>query len=162
VVVAAIAVLLRESLPPIDMISAWSERFVGGSLIALGLWGLRKSAKLRSGSHAHSGLVHDHVHVQRGPTWIRRLGHVHASFCLGVLHGIAGTSHFFGVLPALALPTPSAALTYIAAFGVGTIVTMTAFALVIGWIGGVRRMHQSITVAAALMAIVVGGVWLSF
>ena len=33
-----------------------------------------------------------------------RLSHAHASFCLGVLHGVAGSSHFFGVLPALALP----------------------------------------------------------
>jgi hypothetical protein len=46
---------------------------------------------------------------------MRRLGHAHASFCLGVLHGVAGSSHFFGVLPALALPTRAAALTYIAA-----------------------------------------------
>ena len=30
--------------------------------------------------------------------------------------GVAGSSHFFGVLPALALPTQGAALVYIGAF----------------------------------------------
>jgi len=35
---------------------------------------------------------------------------------MGILHGIAGSSHFLGVLPALALPTPGAAISYIAAF----------------------------------------------
>ena len=52
---------------------------------------------------------------------------------MGVLHGVAGSSHFFGVLPALALPTRAAALTYIGAFGIGTVAAMTAFAAVVGW-----------------------------
>ena len=47
---------------------------------------------------------------------------------MGVLHGVAGSSHFFGVLPALALPTTSAAVLYIGAFGVGTVAAMTIFA----------------------------------
>jgi hypothetical protein len=90
--------------------------------------------------------------------------HVHASFCLGVLHGVAGRSHFFGVLPALALPTRGAALAYIAAFGIGTVVAMTAFAAAAGLAGGrVPRgatAHRLMLLTAALVAIVVGGVWL--
>ena len=39
-VVAVLAVLLRDALPPLDWISAWGERTVGGALIALGLWSL--------------------------------------------------------------------------------------------------------------------------
>ena len=35
VVVAALAVALRDVLPPIDVISAWSERIVGAALIAV-------------------------------------------------------------------------------------------------------------------------------
>jgi hypothetical protein len=89
---------------------------------------------------------------------------VHASFCLGVLHGIAGSSHFFGVLPALALPTRAAALAYIAAFGVGTVFAMTAFAAAAGVAGrhaahGATA-HRLMLLTAALVAIVVGGVWL--
>ena len=86
---------------------------------------LRRSAQVQAVPHAHGTLAHEHLHVRRGPAWFRRLGHAHASFCLGVLHGIAGSSHFLGVLPALALPTRAAALTYIGAFGVGTVAAMT-------------------------------------
>src|SRR5688572_30219100 len=47
VVVAILAVLLRDVLPPVDAVSAWSERLVGVALIAIGLWALRRSARLR-------------------------------------------------------------------------------------------------------------------
>ena len=66
---------------------------------------------------------------------MRRLGHAHASFCMGVLHGVAGSSHFFGVLPALALPTRARRFIYIGAFGVGTVAAMTAFAAAVGLLG---------------------------
>jgi len=163
-VVAALAVLLRNALPPVADISSWGERLVGGALIALGLWSLSRAARLRRAPHAHGATRHEHVHVQRGPRWLRRLGHGHASFAVGVLHGVAGSSHFFGVLPALALPTKSAALTYIGAFGIGTIGAMTIFATAVGYIG--CRSHSPVAqrammLAAALLAIMVGGVWLA-
>lgn len=164
VAVAVLAVLLRDQLPPVEAISAWSERLVGGALIALGLWALRRSLRVQPAAHAHGAVSHDHLHVQAGPRWMRRLGHAHASFCMGVLHGLAGSSHFVGVLPALALPTREAALLYIAAFAAGTVAAMTAFAAVVGS-AGMRTprgasAHQAMLVGAALLAIVVGGVWL--
>jgi hypothetical protein len=164
VAVAAIAVVLRDVLPPIELISAWSERLVGAALIVVGFWALRRSARVQPAAHAHGPLSHDHLHVQAGPRWLRRLGHAHASFCLGVLHGIAGSSHFFGVVPALALPTRADALTYIAAFGAGTVLAMTAFAAAAGVVGARTAYgataHRAMLLAAALVAIVVGGVWL--
>ena len=163
VVVAIVGILLRDALPPIDVVSAWSERLVGGALIAVGLWALRRSARVAAAPHAHGPLAHDHLHVRRGPAWMRRLGHAHASFYLGILHGIAGSSHYLGVLPALALPTRGAALTYIGAFGAGTIAAMTMFAAMVGWLGGrafTPSTHRAMMVAAAALAIVVGGVWL--
>ena len=164
VAVAVIAVLLREILPSVDAISAWGERIVGGALIGIGLWALRRSARIRLSPHTHGRLSHNHLHVQAGPRWVRRLGHAHASFCMGVLHGVAGSSHFFGVLPALALPTQGAALMYIGAFGVGTIVAMTAFAWAVSWLG-VRtgnnpRLDRAMMTVAAVLAMLVGGVWL--
>ena len=128
VVVALLGVLLRELLPPIEILSTWSERVVGAALIGIGLWALSRCLHVGRAPHQHDERTHDHLHVQVGPAWIRRLGHAHASFCMGVLHGIAGSSHFFGVLPALALPTTTAAVLYIAAFGVGTVAAMTMFA----------------------------------
>lgn len=163
--VAVLAVLLSDLLPSIEVISAWSERLVGAALIGVGIWGLRRSARVQPAPHAHGTLSHDHLHVQAGPGWMRRLGHVHASFCLGVLHGIAGTSHFFGVLPALALPTRGAALTYIGAFGIGTVVAMTAFAAIVGFTAGGARQHSGayrvMMATAALLAMAVGTAWIA-
>ena len=164
VVVALLAILLRDLLPPVDILSAWGERVVGMALIAIGLWALRRGLRISPGAHRHGAVSHDHIHVHAGPAWARRLGHAHASFCMGILHGIAGSSHFLGVLPALALPTRGAALTYVGAFGVGTVVAMTAFAAVIGSAGGHVRhgaaLHRGMMLAAATLAIAVGAFWL--
>jgi hypothetical protein len=164
VVVAVLAVLLRDALPPVDVLSAWSERVVGGALIGIGLWALRRSARIRPARHAHGPLSHQHLLVQAGPQWARRLGHAHTAFCLGVLHGVAGSSHFFGVLPALALPTRGAAIAYILAFGIGTVVAMTSFAAVVGsassrWTHD-GRLHRVMMTTAAVLAMLVGGIWL--
>jgi hypothetical protein len=165
VVVALLGILLRESLPPIELLSAWSERLVGAALVGIGLWALTRCLRVGRAWHEHGRKLHDHVHVQAGPLWIRRLGHAHASFVMGVLHGVAGSSHFFGVLPALALPTTSAAVLYIGAFGVGTVAAMTLFAAVVGATVG-RGVHgplayRTMMTAAALLAMIVGGVWLT-
>src|SRR5262245_35874437 len=92
VLVAGLAVLLRDLLPSVHAISTWSERIVGAALIAVGLWAFRRSTRMRPATHAHGAVAHRHIHMQAGPAWLRRLGHAHASFCLGVLHGIAGSS----------------------------------------------------------------------
>ena len=161
--VAAMAVLLRDAVPPIADISAWGERLVGGALIALGLWSLSRAARLRRAPHTHGATRHEHVHVGRGPRWMRRLGHGHASFAVGVLHGVAGSSHFFGVLPALALPTAAASFSYIAAFGVGPVVAMAAFAGIVSRAGGLGAAfsHHRLMTATGLAAIVVGCVWIA-
>lgn len=164
VVVAVIAILLRDVLPPVDAISAWGERLVGAALIAIGFWALRRSLAIGRARHAHGAVAHAHVHVQNGPKWVRRLGHAHASFYMGVLHGVAGSSHFFGVLPALALPSRGAALAYIGAFGVGTVAAMTAFAAVVGSMGtrlhAGTSAHRAMMLTAAALAFAVGGWWL--
>jgi sulfite exporter TauE/SafE len=164
VVVALLAVLLRDLLPPVALISAWSERLVGATLIVVGLWALRRSARVTPAPHVHGAFLHNHLHVRAGPRWIRRLGHPHASFCLGVLHGVAGSSHFLGVIPALALPTRTAAVTYIAAFGVGTVAAMIAFAGAVSAAArstrSDHRMHRWLMAAAAVLALLVGGIWL--
>jgi hypothetical protein len=158
VVVAVLAVLLRDSLPPIDLIASWSERLVGGALIAVGLWALRRGLRIGTAAHAHRGVAHAHLHVQRAGL-VARLGHAHASFFMGVLHGVAGSSHFLGVLPALALPTTGAALTYIAAFGAGSIAAMTGFGAAVGAAPGPRT-HRAFMLTAAAMAFAIGGIWL--
>jgi len=164
VVVALLAILLRDLLPPIDVLSAWGERVVGVALIGIGLWALRRALAIAPGRHVHGAVAHDHLHVHAGPRWMRRAGHAHASFFMGILHGVAGSSHFLGVLPALALPTRAAAVTYIGAFGVGTVVAMTAFAAIIGSAGDRVRhgapLHRAMMLTASMLAIAVGTYWL--
>jgi hypothetical protein len=165
VLVAVLAVLLRDLLPPVEALSTWSERIVGAALIAVGVWAFRRSTRMRPATHVHGAIAHRHIHVQAGPPWLRRLGHAHASFCLGVLHGIAGSSHFFGVLPALALPSLTASLVYIAAFGAGTVVAMTGFAAAVG--SATMRLpdgaipQRAMMVTAAVLAMTVGAFWLA-
>lgn len=163
VLVAVLAVLLRD-LIPIESVSAWSERVVGAALIGIGLWAFRHSLRIGHAQHTHGAVSHDHVHVGRGPAWMRRIGHAHAAFLMGILHGVAGSAHVFGVLPALALPTRGAGLTYIAAFGIGTVAAMTAFAAALG--SGAARTrygaatHRALLTAASVAAVAVGGWWL--
>jgi hypothetical protein len=159
VTIAILAVLLRDLLPSTHAISAWSERLVGAALFAIGFWALRTALRIRTSEHAHGPLTHQHVHVQGGPAIGRRLGHAHASFLMGILHGIAGSSHLLGVLPALALPSQAAAFTYIGAFGAGSVVAMTGFGAVLG-AAPAPRMQRAVMLSAAALAFVVGSFWI--
>ena len=165
VVVAVLAVLLRDLLPPVSAISLWGERIVGGALIGIGLWAFRKGLDIGMRHHRHGAVEHTHVHLRRGPLVLQRLGHAHAAFLMGILHGVAGTSHFLGVLPALALPTRVESLTYVAVFGVANVAAMTAFAATVGFVArrssarGIAA-HRFLVLAGAILAIAVGGYWL--
>ena len=165
VVVAVQAVLLRGLLPPVDAISLWGERIVGGALIGVWLWALRQGLGIGTSRHVHGGVTHSHMHVRRGPRVLQRLGHAHAALLMGILHGVAGTSHFLGVLPALALPTRAESLTYVGVFGVASVVAMTGFAAAVGAVAqrssahGVAA-HRILVLAGAVLAVVVGGYWL--
>ena len=44
-------------------------------------------------------------------------GHGRAAFAVGTLHGLAGSSHLLGILPALAMPSDLAAGIYLLLFG---------------------------------------------
>jgi hypothetical protein len=174
-VLAAIALAFRELLP-LDRISAVSEQLVGVVLIGIGLWTLRLALQSRVHVHAHEhdGERHVHMHLH-GPASAHasRPGsgpapahdHSHAPLYIGILHGAAGTSHIFGILPALALPTRTDAVTYLAGYGMGTITAMVGFAAALGAVsmrtrGDGGRLYRSILAGAGAAAVVVGLVWL--
>lgn len=174
-IIALIALALREVSPfEVEWLSGWSERLVGVVLIGIGLWGLRKahSRRLHTHVHEHDGHrhVHVHLHAPSGAHAVEEPGvnqhhHTHASLAVGTLHGLAGGSHFVGVLPALAFGT-SEAVVYLAAYGAGTIAAMGSFALLIGWAAaragqaGVRWTRGLMT-ASSVAAVVVGVWWLA-
>jgi ABC-type nickel/cobalt efflux system permease component RcnA len=169
--VGALALLVREVLP-IEAISSVSERFVGVALIGVGLWGIRRAlaSRLHVHEHEHDGSRHTHVHVHAGRDAHGRPRpsghhHTHASVGFGVLHGLAGSSHVLGILPALALPTRTAAATYLLAYGAGSVAAMTAFSSAMGVLASRARsrgplLYQRLLYTCSGAAIIVGAAWL--
>ena len=178
--IALLLLLLKEQLP-LDAISANSERIVGAMLIAVGSWGIWRAMRLGLHPPGHShpaphkgvpygatseGVPYDAT--SEGVPYAHASPHVPyagASFLMGTFHGLAGSSHLFGVLPALALPSRQASVVYLAGFGVGAIAGMTAFAAAMGLLShrlGRRhsRSYSGLLYASSAAALVVGGFWL--
>jgi hypothetical protein len=145
IIVGLLALMLRSWLP-IESLSSWSERMVGVVLIGIGLWGFHRAFRSRAQTHSHA--------------------HPRAAFGVGILHGLAGSSHFLGVLPALALPGLAASLGYLGGFGLGTVAAMSGFATVIGLIATRTQQRGPVATkwllsACSTAALVVGIAWLS-
>jgi sulfite exporter TauE/SafE len=141
-----VAALVARHAFPLEALSAWAERGVGIVLIAIGVWGLRKAFAPRS-----------HVDPPNG--------HGRAALAVGTVHGLAGSSHLLGIVPALALPTDFAAAAYLALFGAGTVAAMGTFSSLVGWISSHRRAsaeqaQRVLLAACAACAIAVGAFWL--
>jgi hypothetical protein len=167
--VGALALALRGLLPVLAL-SSWSERLVGVALIAIGLWGLRQ-ALLRHWhvhTHTHAGVPHTHIHYHEPALQHDRPGahaHTHMAVAMGALHGLAGSAHVLGILPALALPTLAGSLAYLLAFGTGAIVAM----MVYGWLIGTLLLHSArsglnslrwVLTGSSMAALAIGAVWL--
>lgn len=167
-ILALLALALREALP-IDLLSAWGERLVGFVLIGIGLMGFRRLVGMRVHSHVHEhdGVQHAHIHVHAEKVGHEhRLDHkhTHSALGIGVLHGLAGTSHLLGVLPALLLPSRLAAILYVLSFGVGAIVAMTVFSWILGLlVHRIRpwgdRAFRLLLASCCTAAILVGCYW---
>ncbi len=150
--VGLLALALRGFLP-VASLSSWSERLVGAVLIGVGLWGLRRTFAAR--------LPHTHTAEEHG----KRPGG--AAMWIGGLHGLAGSSHILGLLPALALPSRAASLGYIVGFGFGAVAAMTAFSSAFGLVAARvtargPRAYQALLASSSAAAIVIGGYWLVF
>lgn len=131
---------LREALP-LEALSGWSERLVGLALVALGCVGLWR---LAAGGAEHEPAA---------PS-------PHTALFLGGLHGLAGSAHVLGALPALALPTRAATAGYLVGFCAGSLAAMLAVAWTLWRLGerGPRRRWQAVGAAASLA---VGVLWLA-
>ena len=136
IVVGTFALLLSEYIN-VELLSSYSERAVGLVLILIGLWGLSSSFKKKVHSHTHDEINHlrfrFHKKNKIQPKSKVNL-HKHIEFNVGIVHGLAGSSHIFGVLPALAFPTMLDGLAYLLFFGIGTITAMMFFSMFISFI----------------------------
>lgn len=163
ILAGVLALVLRETFH-VGLVSSFSDRLVGLFLVGIGLWTLRGAWRIRP---------HEHPRPQRhsyvfAPGRNVHSGHTHAAFGIGTLHGLAGSSHFLGVLPALALPSSTLALAYLLAFGAGTMAAMMGFSHTIGLVaarcalhGSDARIHRFMMLTCASLAIITGGVWLA-
>jgi hypothetical protein len=152
--VGLLALALRGLLP-VDRLSSVSERLVGAVLIGVGLWGLRRVWRARSSGRTSEASHHHHLPAR--PSL--------AALWIGTLHGLAGSSHLLGILPALALPSAAASMAYVAAFGLGSIAAMVAFSSALGLVAlrltarGAGA-YQAVLATFSALSIVVGGWWL--
>jgi len=168
--VGLLSLWLRDLLP-VNLLSTWGERLVGVMLIGIGLWALRKAFKTRihAHEHEHDGDRHVHVHTHSPRVAHERTEahrHTHAAFGIGILHGLAGSSHFLGVLPILAFPTKTQAATYLVTFALGTIASMGAFSWVMGLVAtrcehGGMKVYRGLMSGCAVTAMAVGCFWLA-
>ncbi len=155
---------LRELLP-VELLSSWSERLVGVILLAVGFWGLRRvwQQKLHIHKHSHDGETHLHFHIHSDKEH-KSHRHAHAPFGIGIMHGLAGSSHLIGVLPALMLPSRSASLAYVITYGISSIIIMTVYSSLIGVLvqryAVTEKVYKGVMNGFALLAIAVGAYWL--
>ncbi len=166
-----IALFLRESFPA-EWLSGSSEKLVGIVLIGIGLWSIKKALakKIHIHHHHHDGQQHAHVHSHQSikPVEIHtntNHHHTHIAAFIGVLHGFAGTSHIFGIVPALAFSTRQESILYLVFFGIGTVIAMTLFSSVIGFFAirfadRVADLHKKLLVVSGSVAVLVGFVWI--
>jgi len=144
--VALVALAARFVLESasIEALSSWSERLVGVALIGLGAWGFYRSMRRalpEPAAHSHS---------------------TGAAFGFGALHGLAGSSHLLGVLPAIAQPTRAATFGYLGGFTAGVILAMTLFGAAVAWSveRSGARWRTRVANATSALAIGVGAWWL--
>jgi len=168
-VVGLLALWLRNKLP-VDLMSSWGDRIVGVVLFGIGLWALRRALKhnVHAHEHEHHGERHVHFHVHHHPAKHNEPQahnrHTHTAFAIGTLHGLAGSSHVLGILPMLALPTKVQAITYLLAFGAGTVLAMAGFSSGIGWLtsryaANSVQIYRGLMGTCAVAAMAIGCIW---
>jgi len=132
ILLAFLAIFIKD-ITPLNKFSNIAEFLVGISLLIVGVFAIKNSIQLSIHSHSHkheNGIAnhHFHFHVKEQ----NNNNHSHALTGLGLLHGIAGGSHFLAVLPALALPLASACL-YLISYLFGSLISMNLFTCLISF-----------------------------
>lgn len=170
--------VIFKELIPVDKISNYSEQLVGLVLIGIGIWAFYKIFKEeRKHEHLHihsekSLAIHAHKHEHAHE---KSHHHVHSktikqskfsSFSIGFLHGLAGIAHFLMFIPVLSFDSRFDSTLYIVGFGIGIVLAMTAYAVVIGKISSISKnghnevFFKGIRLAGGLFAIIIGIYWL--
>ncbi len=177
-IIGILFILFKEYIN-VELVSSYGEQVVGFLLIIIGLWsiykvyskhGSKKHAHIHPHSHKEEVHVHEHIHSENET-------HVHkhknpnkqnviTALSIGVVHGVAGVSHLIAILPTLALPSTADSVLYLSGFGIGTIVAMIVFAVVLGFIAiksdvsNNKNIFKILRIIGGLLAIGIGVFWI--
>jgi hypothetical protein len=135
---AGAAILLGHAIP--ESLSRPIETAVGIMLVGLGAHVLWRLWRDRVHFHAHGhgdGTVHIHAHSHAGDTALHaRNAHAHEhdfrwrTLLVGLMHGMAGSAALL-VLTVSQASSPAVGLSYVALFGIGSMIGMGALSTVI-------------------------------
>ncbi len=180
-IIGILFIYFREYIP-VELISQNSEKLVGVMLIMIGVWAFYRLWKMnRDVNHKH-----EHIHIStEGDSYIHKHTHSHqesaehahthkqknnqtywAALTIGILHGLAGVSHFLGILPTLAFKTSFQSGLYLVGFSTGTIVAMVTFSVILGSLSSLAEEHNKekiskwINGVAGVFALFIGVLWI--
>jgi ABC-type nickel/cobalt efflux system permease component RcnA len=177
IAIGGLFTMFKEFIP-VEKISMYSEQLVGFVLIGIGVWAfykIFKAEKHHKHLHIHSEnspLIHSHKHQHDNQKYHN---HIHtnevkqstiASFSIGFMHGLAGISHFILFLPVLSFKNQFDSILYVTGFGMGVVLAMTLFTLVIGKINSLSMnghnelLFKGIRLAGGTFAIIIGLYWI--
>ena len=134
VVLLTVLAIFIKDITPLNRFSNIAEFLVGISLIFVGVYAIQNSFRLNIHIHSHkheNGIAHRHYHFHIKEQKNNNK-HSHALTGIGLLHGIAGGSHFLAILPALALSLTNACA-YLISYLIGSLISMNLFTCLISF-----------------------------
>ena len=161
-------VWLLKGTAAAEWLSSGAEWLVGVALVAVGALGIRSLLRHRVPTHEHDhfGIRPTHIHAHLGkadPAASHH--HSHAALGIGLLHGAAGGTHLWAVLPTLAIASFGGVALYLASYALATVAAMTLFSAGLGRLAKrlanrSPRLGHGFGLACCTASLLVGGYWL--
>lgn len=155
--VGLVILVFRLTVP--EKLALAFEFLVGILLVGLGANVIRRTLQGKLHLHAHAqgnDVVHTHRHAHR---WSPFHGPTHASFAVGMVHGLAGSAAL-AVLVLTTVPSVVAGLLFILIFGAGSIlgmfITTTLIAVPLQMVSRLGRMSTTVNVVAGTASVLLG------
>ena len=149
----------------LEKVSNLAELVVGGSLIAIGVIGIKESSGSDAGLAAESA-SESRSDVVDSADSSSSSNSVKSTFANGVLHGFS-LDGAPSLLPALAMPTWRSALTFLFAYSIGTMLTMSAatgivadLSMRLGKMVNDPTLPKRLSFVSSLVAIAIGIFWI--
>ena len=168
VALIALLVWLLKDTAAAEWLSSRAEWLVGAVLVAVGALGIHSLLRQRIHSHEHDhfGIRHAHIHSHFGQADSSASHHhSHAALGIGLLHGAAGGTHLWVLLPTLAIASFGGLAIYLTAYALATVAAMTLFSAGLGRLA--KRLASSspqlghgFALACCTASLLVGSYWL--